>query len=119
MKYPAVYKGSDYATGATGLAEGQPPVEESNLAEDTVEAQEQDYTDYQTQAVGHGSSRQNNFYQVPTSSLCFDRCHPVICLNSPVVPNQHDSIEIVLKQRVQESENMIMLRVLEAAMGGE
>ncbi|EIE23581.1 hypothetical protein COCSUDRAFT_47354 [Coccomyxa subellipsoidea C-169] len=68
VKYPAVYKGSDYATGATGLAEGQPPVEESNLAEDTVEAQEQDYTDYQTQAVGHGSSRQNNFYQAVDAS---------------------------------------------------
>lgn len=66
MKYPTVYKGSDYATGASGLTEGQPPVEESTFAEDTIEAQEQeqDFTDYQGQALAHDSMPHNNIYQV-------------------------------------------------------
>ena len=61
-----MYKGSEYATGATGLAEEQSPVEESAFAADTVEAQEQGeaMTDYQQQTFDHGSTQRNTFYQV-------------------------------------------------------
>ena len=76
VKYPTVYKGSDYATGATGLAEGQPPVEESTFAEDTVEAQEQGqgFTDYQGQALAHDSTPHNNVYQVRSCKLAQGYC---------------------------------------------
>ncbi|BDA47494.1 hypothetical protein COCOBI_10-3420 [Coccomyxa sp. Obi] len=65
VKYPTLYKGSEYATGANGMAEGQPPVEESAFAGDTVEAQEQGeaMTDYQQQTFDHGRTQRNTFIQ--------------------------------------------------------
>lgn len=79
-----MYKGSEYATGATGLSEGQPPVEESAFAGDTVETQEQGeaMTDYQQQTFDHGSTQRNTFYQV--SSVGSKRLHHTSLLSEPV-----------------------------------
>lgn len=66
VKYPTVYKDSDYATGEPGLAEGQPPVEESAFAGDTVEAQEQGeaFTDFQQHSFAQQNTQKPQLFQV-------------------------------------------------------